>query len=133
MSFGSGSDFQKLPNPVSDPTFHIYSSSRNTSSKVLKWPFKTYLLFKEYRYLKLSRYIMIVKSMKLLFFIGFVNVYIHFRIWTRIRNSRVTDPGLAKVTDSYGSGSTTLLRRMIFECIIKKIKLQYYPVFRNKC
>jgi hypothetical protein len=25
----------------------------------------------------------------------FVNVYIHFRIWTRIRNPRVTDPAKA--------------------------------------
>jgi hypothetical protein len=27
-----------------------------------------------------------------LFLMVFVNVYIHFRIWTRIRNPRVTDP-----------------------------------------
>jgi hypothetical protein len=41
----------------------------------------------------------------------FVNVYIHFRIWTRIRirNPRVTDPDLAKVPDPCGSGSTTLM------------------------
>jgi hypothetical protein len=42
----------------------------------------------------------------------FVNVYIHFRIWTRIRNTRVTDPDPEH--SSYGSrsgkssGSTTL-------------------------
>jgi hypothetical protein len=40
----------------------------------------------------------------------FVNVFIHFRIWTRIRirNPRVTDPDPAKVPDPCGSGSTTL-------------------------
>jgi hypothetical protein len=40
----------------------------------------------------------------------FVNVYIHFWIWTRIRiqNPRVTDPDPAKVMDPCGSGSTTL-------------------------
>jgi hypothetical protein len=31
-----------------------------------------------------------------LFLMVFVNVYIHFRIWTRIRNPRVTDPDPAK-------------------------------------
>jgi hypothetical protein len=44
-----------------------------------------------------------------LFLMVFVNVYIHFRIWTRIRNSRVSDP--AKVPDPSGSGSTTLPTR----------------------
>jgi hypothetical protein len=29
----------------------------------------------------------------------FVNVYIHFRIWTRIRNPQVTDPNPLKVPD----------------------------------
>jgi hypothetical protein len=40
----------------------------------------------------------------------FVNVYTHFRIWTRIRfrNPWVTDPDASKVTDPCGSGSTTL-------------------------
>jgi hypothetical protein len=46
----------------------------------------------------------------LLFLMVFVNVFINFRIWTRIRirNPRVTDP--AKVPDPQGSvsGSTTL-------------------------
>jgi hypothetical protein len=42
------------------------------------------------------------------FLMVFVDVYIHFRIWTRIRNPRVTDPGPTKVTDPCGSGSTTL-------------------------
>jgi hypothetical protein len=46
--------------------------------------------------------------MKLTLFMVFVNVYIHFRKWTRIRNSRVTDPDPAKVPDPCGSGSTTL-------------------------
>jgi hypothetical protein len=48
--------------------------------------------------------------MKLLVYIVFVNVYIHFRILTRIRirNPRVMDPDPAKVTDPCGSGSTTL-------------------------
>jgi hypothetical protein len=32
------------------------------------------------------------------FLILFDNVYIHFQIWTRIRNPRVTDPDPAKVT-----------------------------------
>jgi hypothetical protein len=46
-----------------------------------------------------------------LFLMVFVNVYIHFRIWTRIRirNPRVTDPDPAKVPDPCGSGSTTLV------------------------
>jgi hypothetical protein len=45
------------------------------------------------------------------FLMVFVNVYIHFRIWTwiRIRNLRVTDPDPAKVPDPCGSGSTTLI------------------------
>jgi hypothetical protein len=36
-----------------------------------------------------------------LFLMVFVHVYIHFRIWTRIRNPRVTDqdPDPAKVLD----------------------------------
>jgi hypothetical protein len=42
----------------------------------------------------------------------FVNVYIHFRILTRIRNPRVTDPDPAKVPDPCGSGSTTLVQCM---------------------
>jgi hypothetical protein len=44
------------------------------------------------------------------FLMGFVNVYIHFWIWTRIRiqNPRVTDSDPAKVPDPCGSGSTTL-------------------------
>jgi hypothetical protein len=51
--------------------------------------------------------------MKLPFFwMVFVYVHIHFRIWTRIRNPRVTDPvpDPAKVPDpcGSGSGSTTL-------------------------
>jgi hypothetical protein len=50
--------------------------------------------------------------MKLLLFMVFVNVYIYFRLWTRIRirNPRVTDSDPAKVTDTCGSGfeSTTL-------------------------
>jgi hypothetical protein len=38
--------------------------------------------------------------MKLPFFLMvFVNVHNHFRIWTRIRNPRVTDPDPAKVPD----------------------------------
>jgi hypothetical protein len=47
-----------------------------------------------------------------LFLMVFVNVYIHFRIWIRIRNSRVTDLDLAKVPDPCGSGSTTLIGRL---------------------
>jgi hypothetical protein len=38
-----------------------------------------------------------------------VYFYNHFRIWTRIRNPRVTDPDPAKVPDPCGSGSTTLI------------------------
>jgi hypothetical protein len=45
----------------------------------------------------------------LLFLMVFVNVYILFRIWTRIRNPRVTDPDPKKVPDPCGSGSTTLI------------------------
>jgi hypothetical protein len=43
----------------------------------------------------------------LLFLMVFVNCYIHLRIWTRIRNPRVTDPDPAEVPDPCGSGSTT--------------------------
>jgi hypothetical protein len=52
-----------------------------------------------------------VKIVKLLLILVFVNAYIHFRIWTRIRiqNPRVTDPDPAKVPHSCGSGSTTLI------------------------
>jgi hypothetical protein len=51
------------------------------------------------------------QSYEITFFMVFVNVYIHFRIWTRIRirNPRVTDPDPAKVPDPCGSGSTALL------------------------
>jgi hypothetical protein len=47
------------------------------------------------------------------FFMVFVNVHIHFRMWTRIRNPRVKDPvpDPAKVLDPCGSGSTTLTVR----------------------
>jgi hypothetical protein len=51
------------------------------------------------------------------FLIVFVNVYIHFRIWTRIRNPRVTDPDPAKVPDPCGSGSTTLGKTTYFTTI----------------
>jgi hypothetical protein len=44
-----------------------------------------------------------------LFLMVFANFYIHFRLWTRIRNPRVTDPDPAKVPDPCGSGSTTLV------------------------
>jgi hypothetical protein len=50
-----------------------------------------------------------VKIMKLLLFMVFANVYFHFRIWTRIRNPRVTNLDPAKVPDPCGSGSTTLV------------------------
>jgi hypothetical protein len=43
-----------------------------------------------------------------LFLMVFVDVSIHFRTWTRIRNPRVTDPDPAKVPDPCGSGSPTL-------------------------
>jgi hypothetical protein len=52
-----------------------------------------------------------------LFLMVFVNVHIHFRIWTRIRIPRVTDtvPDPAKVPDPCGSGSisgsTTLIQK----------------------
>jgi hypothetical protein len=41
---------------------------------------------------------------------AFANVYIHFRMWTGIRNPRVTDPDkdVTKVRDPCESGSTTL-------------------------
>jgi hypothetical protein len=51
------------------------------------------------------------------FLMVFVNAYIHFRIWTRIRirNPRVTDPDPAKVPDPCGSGSTTLTTSVLIE------------------
>jgi hypothetical protein len=54
-----------------------------------------------------------VKIIKLpLFWMVFVYVHIHFRIWTRIQIPRATDPvpdsDPAKVPDPCGSGSTTL-------------------------
>jgi hypothetical protein len=53
---------------------------------------------------------------KLPLYIIFVDVYIHFRIWIRIRNPRVTDPDPAKVPDPCrsGSGSTTQFETVDF-------------------
>jgi hypothetical protein len=44
-----------------------------------------------------------------LFFMVIVDVHIHFRIWTRIRNPRVTDPvpDPTKTLDPCGSGSAS--------------------------
>jgi hypothetical protein len=105
-----------------DPTFKKFRirfrirpfSSRNMILMVLKWHFKTYVLFIEYQYLLKFTVPVVIKIMKLLlFFMFFVNVYIHFRVWTWIRNPRVKDPDLAKVTDPGGSGSTTLITRHV--------------------
>jgi hypothetical protein len=50
----------------------------------------------------------------LLLLIVFVNVNVHFRVWTliRIRNPRVTGTDPAKVPDPSGSGFTTLPEMM---------------------
>jgi hypothetical protein len=96
MSSGSGSYFQKVP--VSDPTFFL----TKYDFKGPKMAFRN-MIFKEY----LNFLYKNGKTMKLLpFLMLFVNVYIHFRILTRIRNPLVPDP--AKVPDPCGSGSTTL-------------------------
>jgi hypothetical protein len=60
-----------------------------------------------------------------LFLMGFVYVYIHFRIWTRIRirNPRVTDPDPTKVPDPCGSGSTTLVK---FICSFINVKISIF-------
>jgi hypothetical protein len=80
MSFGSGSDFQKVPDPVSDLTLNIYrySSWSNMILKVLKWHFKTYFSENTKIY-----YNIMVKILITLFWMVFVSVYIHF--WIRIQ------------------------------------------------
>jgi hypothetical protein len=56
--------------------------------------------------------------MKLLLWMVFVNVYIHFRIWARIQNPRVMEPDPAKVTDPCGSGSTTLVKMLNYHTFL---------------
>jgi hypothetical protein len=100
--------FQQVPDPVSDLTFFLKKYEFEGPQMVF-YNKLVPVLFKEYRYRYLNLvYIKMVKIIKLLLFSTvFVNVYIHFRIWTRIRNPRITDPDTAIFTDSCGSGSTT--------------------------
>jgi hypothetical protein len=103
MSSGSGSYFQKVP--VSEPTFFLMKYD----FKGPKIAFQS-TIFKEYfNLLPVHKNGQMYEITPLL--MVFVNVYIHFRIWTRIRirNPRVTDPDPAKVPDPCGSGYTTLL------------------------
>jgi hypothetical protein len=81
VSSGSGSYFQKVP--VSDPTFSL----TKYDFKGPKIAFQN-IIFKEYLNLgnKNGQNDEITP-----FLMGFVNVYIHFRIWTRIRTPRVSD------------------------------------------
>jgi hypothetical protein len=53
----------------------------------------------------------------------FVNVYIHFRIWSRIRLPRVMDPDPAKVPDpcGYRAVSTTLLTEIYIEAFTSRV------------
>jgi hypothetical protein len=98
MSYGSVSYFQKVP--VSDPTFIL----TKYDFKGPKMAFQN-IIFKEYRYLNLVN--KNCQNYEITpFLMVFVNVHINFRIWTWIRNPRVTDT--AKVPDPCGSGSTTL-------------------------
>jgi hypothetical protein len=62
-----------------------------------------------------------------LFLMVFVNVYIHFRISTRIRNPRVTDPDPAKVPDPCGSGSTTLIPILYISLLYTNRQFRYIP------
>jgi hypothetical protein len=101
MSSGSRSYFQKVP--VSDLTIFL----TKYDLKGPKMGFQN-IIFKEY-----VRYIKMVKIMKLPLFMVFVNVYSHFRTWTRIRNSRVTDP--EKVPDPCGSRSGSITLRQWHE------------------
>jgi hypothetical protein len=81
--------------------------------KVLKMAFQN-IIFKEYLNLVHKN----GQSYEITpFLMVFVSVYIHFRIWIRIRNPRVTDTDPAKVPDpcGSGSGSTTLLFRAYFD------------------
>jgi hypothetical protein len=115
--YGSGSDFsmssdpdpdpfpdpdsfiQKVP--VSDPTFFL----TKYDFKGPKLAFQN-IIFKEYLNLVYEN----SQNYEIApFLMVFVNVHIHFRIWSRIRNPRVTDQVPAKVPDPCESGSTTLL------------------------
>jgi hypothetical protein len=62
-----------------------------------------------------------------LFLMVFVNVYIHFRIWTRIRNPRVTDP--EKFPDPCRSGSTTLVINVVWNDSIRQRYLLCSRIF----
>jgi hypothetical protein len=64
----------------------------------------------------------------------FVDVSIHFRIWTRIWNPRVTDPDPAKVPDPCGSGSTALSDPMSLcpeQCPNRSVNLRENPLTAN--
>jgi hypothetical protein len=104
MSSGSGSYFQKVP--VSDPTFFMtkydFEGPKMAFQNII---FKEFLNFeyKNGQNYEITPFLMV-----------FVNVYIYFRIWTRIWNPRVTDPEPAKVPDPCRSGSTTLLLIPVF-------------------
>jgi hypothetical protein len=112
LHFGSRSDFSMISKsgsyfqnvPVSDPTFFL----KKNDFKGPKMAFQN-LIFKECFNLvpmyngqnyEITPFLMV-----------FVNVYIHFRIWTRIRIPRVTDPDPA---NPCGSGSTTLVFKQFF-------------------
>jgi hypothetical protein len=102
LSSGPGSYFTKVP--VSHPTFLL----KKYDFKGPKMAFQN-IIFKEYLNLvykngpnyEITPVLMV-----------FDDVSIHFRIWTRIKNPRVTDPDPAKVSDPCGSGSTTLDNRI---------------------
>jgi hypothetical protein len=62
----------------------------------------------------------------------FDNVYLHFQIWTRIRNPRVTDPDPAKVPDPCGSRSvSTTLIIMVPEELLHNLELRAQPRIHN--
>jgi hypothetical protein len=89
MSSGSGSYFQKVP--VSDPAFFLTKYDlKGPKMAFQNIIFKDYLnlVYKNGQNYEITPFLMV-----------FVNVHIHFRLWTLIRNSRVTDPVQAKVPD----------------------------------
>jgi hypothetical protein len=83
MSFGSWSDFQKVPDPVSNPTLYRYLVSYNGKNSGITYFF---CFFKN-------------------------NVYIHFRIQTLIWNFELRIRIRQKVSNPYGSESTTLVKK----------------------
>jgi hypothetical protein len=95
MSSGSGSrsDFQKIPDPVSDPTFFL----KKYDFAFPKMAFQN-IIFKEYfNEIYLNGQIYEITS----FFDGFCSCLHPF-------SNMDTDPDSAKVPDPCGSGSTTM-------------------------